>query len=291
MLQQGCRSSTERPLTPQISPRSDQVSTVMFELSEHEDTDCFAAEKIGEHLLWLQIAEDDFNAEKKTLFATMIWHGARALSNYLASDVSDFIKGKSIIEFGAAAGLPSLTCYKIGASTITSTDYPASAIIFNLRRNAVRNVFSSSSHYNGSSYSSSSSSNSAADHKSAKNDELLLNEKNFYVKEHIWGSDVTSLLEPTAGNLYDIVIAAECLWKSDTHEDFASSICAVLKRGGTAYLSFSHHIPGLEKNDLNFFDLLCKKHFSVVSIKEVCVPHMWSDKAATVYIYEVIKDF
>lgn len=267
------------------------MSSTVFEAPEHENEDCFVAEKIGEHLLWLQIAEDDFNAEKKTLFATMIWHGARALSNFLASDAPGFIKGKSVIEFGAAAGLPSLTCNKIGASTITATDYPASAIILNLRRNATRNVLSSSSHNDKSYCSSSSGSNSSVDHESANYDELLLEEKNFYVKEHIWGTDVASLLEPMDGSQYDIVIAAECLWKSDTHEDFASSICAVLRPGGTAYLSFSHHIPGLEKNDLNFFDILCKKHFSVVSTKEVAVPHMWSDKAATVYIYELLKDY
>ena len=61
---------------------------------------------IIEEMIWpfkfqLTIAEDDFNKDKKTLFATYIWNGARALCNYLLKDNNRIkIENKSIVEFG-----------------------------------------------------------------------------------------------------------------------------------------------------------------------------------------------
>lgn len=250
-----------------------------------EGDQIFTEEVIGPYSLWLSIADDDFNANKKTLFATMIWHGARALSNYLASEVPNLIKGKSVIEFGSGAGLPSLICSKIGASCVTSSDYPAPSVIQNLRTNALRNVA------NVCSVKEKADDNvtNFTNENSPSGDNCRLIERNFHVIEHTWGEDVTPLLQPLQGGLYDIVIASECLWKSDTHENFATSIDNVLKPGGTAHLSFSHHIPGLESNDLSFFDILKRRNFTVTRTTETIVPHMWSDRSAVVYIYDVMK--
>ena len=254
-----------------------------------DDEPVYTEERIGPYSLWLEIAEDDFNPEKKTLFATMIWHGARALSNYLVSDVSDSIVGQTVIEFGAGAGLPSLICHKIGASIITASDYPAPTVIANLLRNVQKNMMNGDLPSCESSGQSSSWRGAHADGCEKRTDPMVDTDSNFHVIEHTWGEDVTSLLQPLSGDLYDIVIASECLWKSDTHRDFVTSISNVLKPGGTVYLSFSHHIPGNESTDLLFFDIMKRLDFVVKNIKEVSVQHMWSDRSAVVYIYELQK--
>lgn len=60
--------------------------------------------------------------------------------------------------------------------------------------------------------------------------------------------------------------------------------------GGTVYLSFSHHIPGNESVDLNFFKIIKKFNIKIIDIKEVIAPHMWSDRKVIIYIYELLKD-
>ena len=273
----------------------------------------YIEEKIGPYTFWLKVAEDDFNAEKKTLFATMVWHGARALSNYLADDVPQSIIGKNVLEFGAGAGLPSLVCRRLGSAIITASDYPAPTVISNLFENMIYNeqnkqslqsdlssdtdkgvtINDNEENTNDCKTQNKESQNEESQNKESQNEESQnkesQNERDFHVIEHTWGQDVTQLLAPLHGCLYDVVIASECLWKADTHEDFIISINNVLKPGGTLFLSFSHHIPGLEKNDLAFFDIIVKKSFSVVSIKPISVKHMWSEKLATVYIYELLK--
>jgi EEF1A N-terminal glycine/lysine methyltransferase len=258
----------------------------MNDCNHDEGEQIFTEEVIGPHRLWLSIADDDFNTNKKTLFATMIWNGARALSRYLASEVPNLVKGKSVIEFGSGAGLPSLICHKIGAAIVTSTDYPAPSVIQNLRNNALKNIVNVSSMKE----IPDDTANISNENSAAENNHRLI-ERNFHVIEHTWGEDVTSLLQPLSDSLYDNVIASECLWKSDTHESFAMSIDNVLKPGGTAYLSFSHHIPGLENNDLSFFEILKRRNFTVTRTTEIIVPHMWSDRSAVVYIYDVMKSF
>jgi EEF1A N-terminal glycine/lysine methyltransferase len=256
----------------------------MDDCNRNDGEQPFTEEVIGSYRLWLSIADDDFNANKKTLFATMIWHGARALSKYLISEVPNAIKGKSVIEFGSGAGLPSLICHKIGAAIVTSSDYPAPSVIQNLRTNAFKNIVDvcpMKEIPDGTTYITNENS-------ASENDRRLI-ERNFHVIEHTWGEDVTSLLQPLNDSLYDTVIASECLWKSDTHENFAMSIDNVLKPGGTAHLSFSHHIPGLENNDLSFFDVLKRRNFTVTRTTEITVPHMWSDRSAVLYIYDVMK--
>lgn len=65
---------------------------------------------IGEHVFHITTAEDDFNKDKITLFATHLWTGGKVLATYLATSLADQVKGGSVLEFGAGAGLPSMLC-------------------------------------------------------------------------------------------------------------------------------------------------------------------------------------
>lgn len=48
----------------------------------------------------LRTAEDEFNKEKKTLFATHLWNASRVLSKYLVEHVGLDISLNSVIELG-----------------------------------------------------------------------------------------------------------------------------------------------------------------------------------------------
>ena len=56
---------------------------------------------------------------------------------------------------------------------------------------------------------------------------------------------------------------------------------------GVAYISFSHHVPGLESDDLQFFELAGARGLVTVATRYFQAPHMWSDKEVDIYIYEL----
>jgi EEF1A N-terminal glycine/lysine methyltransferase len=206
--------------------------------------------------LSVKVAEDEFNREKKTLFATYVWSGARVLASVLSSSV-DRIEGKSVIEFGAAAAVPSLTCARMGAKVVIATDYPSPSVLENIQANIYRNQLQQTVHCLG----------------------------------HVWGSDnVEELLERNGGRQYDVALAAECLWKHETHDNLLRSIVRATRTGGTVLITFSHHIPGLESADLKFFEKAQHTFgLSIISKREFAAPHMWSDKMVTIFLVELCK--
>lgn len=229
----------------------------MDSLLADESDENIVETSIEEFNLVLSIAENDFNENKRCLFATMIWSGATVMAQYIASSSERHrILKKSVIEFGAAAGLPSIVCSLLGASRVCASDYPSKAVIENLNKNVTRNCNSSSS---------------------------------ISVVPHLWGESVVDLLQRNDGNLYDLVVAAECLWHHTSHPLLITSISNVLKPGGSAIITFSHHVPGLENDDLNFFTLAEQQGLKLMEKKSFSAPHMWSDKQATIFLYELIK--
>ena len=211
-------------------------------------------------------AESEYNKDKKTLFATHLWTGAKILTEKLIKEYADSIRGCSVIEFGAAAGLPSLACiFPIGAKNVVATDYPSDEVIKNLKKNLDK-------HYKESSLSTSLSSS-------------------YHVVEHIWGQDVESLLACNHHEKFDLAILAECLWRHELHEDLVLSLYNTLKSGGRALITFSHHQPpGNEEKDLDFFTIALEKGFEVSTIDTRFGQAMWNqDKETKILFYELIK--
>jgi predicted nicotinamide N-methyase len=97
-------------------------------------------ERIDAFTFHLKLAESEYNEEKKTLFATHIWHGSRTLANYICneSDRQRFA-GAAVLEFGAGAGIPSLVCHHLNAKFVCASDYPVDSLIHVLRENVERN--------------------------------------------------------------------------------------------------------------------------------------------------------
>lgn len=215
--------------------------------------------KIKNMTFIVRIAEDDFNIEKKTLFATHIWNGAKILSTYLVDNVMDRIRGNTVLELGAGVGIPSMTCHLLSASFVCASDYPSNSVINNLTQNIKTNCI----------------------HSKANKTDIL-------VVPYAWGNPPNELLSINQGTTYDIVIASECLWHHSQHECLIQSVKSVIRVGGWLILSFSHHIPGLEASDLGFFELATAAGFEVMKVSTVPSTTMWSEKPTDIFIYELI---
>jgi predicted nicotinamide N-methyase len=127
---------------------------------------------------------------------------------------------------------------------------------------------------------------------------------NFSVLGYRWGEDPAALLgtleqftsqsrstqEMSATQTqFDVAIAAECLWQHDSHDILLQSMGLAVKTGGMAILTFSHHVPGLEGEDLKFFEKACASGWKLIGTSETPVKHMWSDKIVPMHIYLLQK--
>mmetsp|Transcript_13569 Transcript_13569/g.20365 ORF Transcript_13569/g.20365 Transcript_13569/m.20365 type:complete len:263 (+) Transcript_13569:46-834(+) len=207
----------------------------------------------------IKIAEAEWNTEKKTLFATYVWNGARLLCTYIETH-RELIKDKSVLELGAGVGLPSLMSWSIGASYVCASDYPSEYLIETLTENMTRNCMKDPSDPS----------------------------RSFSVVGYKWGADVSPLIDANRGCKYDVVVASECLWRHEQHEDLLLSLSSVLKAGGIAILTFSHHIPGIESGDLLFFTKATSFGFRVTHISSTKQPDMWTDgREVDMFIYVI----
>lgn len=65
----------------------------------------------------------------------LLWNAGRTVSEYLEENRKTLVEGKTILELGAGAGLPSLVCALNGGSMVVSTDYPDPDLVDNLKHN------------------------------------------------------------------------------------------------------------------------------------------------------------
>ena len=166
------------------------------------------------------------------LFAKDIWYGAVLMAEWLR-DHPELVAKKTVIELAAAAALPSIVAHKLEASYVVATDYPNDELIANINQQFTMNDITTLS-------STANATATAA------------------ALPHMWGDikNIRTLLELTPQSLgYDVVLLAEFLWW-DTHcqhDNILRSCDALLSQDGVIYASYSHHNPGREALDLEFF--------------------------------------
>lgn len=178
--------------------------------------------------------------------AHVLWNGAKVISDYFEDDPSR-VKGKTVLELGAASGLPSLVAGILGASKVVMTDYPDVDLVSNMQNNI---------------------------------DECDVTvEPRGHIAEvidavgFVWGGDPEPLLArlaPPAAAKFDVLILADLLFRHREHPDLVKTIRETLRvaRESVAYVFFTSYRPWKKDLDMGFFDVARAGGFEVEQVQE-----------------------
>ncbi|KAK3681916.1 Protein N-terminal and lysine N-methyltransferase efm7 [Vermiconidia calcicola] len=173
----------------------------------------------------------------------LLWNAGRTVADYLETNASSLIQGKTVLELGAGAGLPSLICAMNDARQVVVTDYPEADLIENLRHN-----ISTCSQ--------------------------LSSRSNICAEGYLWGAPtnvLSSHLPATQhGQAFDLLILADLLFNHSEHSKLISTVQQTLKRSpnAQALVFFTPYRPWLLQKDIAFFGLAREGGFMVEHIFE-----------------------
>jgi nicotinamide N-methyltransferase len=205
--------------------------------------------------------------DKSTLFAHRVWSGSKILSQFLLSNRHQYVADRRTIELGAGTALPSLVALACGSRCSVMTDYPDEDLLQSIRETVGLNWVVCRRPIN-----------------------------RVAVVGHAWGSSVEEIQQATTGLLhhdggdptifFDTVLLSECLWKHRSHRALAQSIDRLLHPDrGFAVVTYAHHVPGCEKEDVEFFDI-CGRDFGLETIHQgTCESEYTWDTTKTMLIH------
>jgi EEF1A N-terminal glycine/lysine methyltransferase len=183
------------------------------------------------------------------LEAHRLWTGSRVLARYF-EDHPDLVAGKTVLELGAGAGLPSLVAAICRARKAVVTDYPDPDLVANMWDNIracerVVNGFESG----------------------------RLPDGALVAEGYVWGADVKPLLEhmpPESKEGFDVLILADLLFRHSEHGKLVHTISTALRRDADAMalVFFTSYRPWLRHKDLRFFDTAREAGFVVEHVLE-----------------------
>ncbi|PSR76836.1 hypothetical protein BD289DRAFT_378443 [Coniella lustricola] len=195
-----------------------------------------------------------------------LWNGSRVISDWY----EDEIKGKTVLELGAGAGLPSIMAAVLGAKKVLVTDYPDVDIVETMWKNV--------------------DGCELVPHgiKPFNHDQNIITAKGF-----IWGADPRPLLAelqhlpPSSSSSspvkdgeaaeaeqeprFDVLILADLLFRHSEHGKLLDTIRDTLKKtsaSAKAFVFFTSYRPWLQHKDLAFFDLARQRGFVVEKVLE-----------------------
>jgi nicotinamide N-methyltransferase len=189
------------------------------------------------------------------LWGHHLWNAGRIISNYLESNKS-LVHGKTVLELGAGAGLPSFVSAILGAVKVVVTDYPDPDLIENLWYNI--------------------------EHCGLDGEEVVSNgdgAKRIVAEGYTWGADPSTLLSqlppslsagPEPAPKFDVLILADLLFNHSEHAKLVSTVEQTLSNSplSKALVFFTPYRPWLLEKDLAFFDLLREANFEVEKVLE-----------------------
>lgn len=178
-----------------------------------------------------------------------LWNGAKVISDHFEEDPSR-VAGKTVLELGAAAGLPSLVCGILDAKKVVVTDFPDPDILSVMQKNV------------------------------DECDETVEPEgkiaKTVDVVGFVWGADSEPLLarlSPTTQEpkpKFDVLILADLLFRHGEHGALVKTIKETLAKRpeSVAYVFFTSYRPWKQALDLKFFDVAREAGFTVEQVAE-----------------------
>ena len=186
--------------------------------------------------------------------AHVLWNGAKFISDYFEDDPSR-VRGRTVLELGAASGLPSLVAGILGASKIVMTDYPDLDLIINMQKNI------------------------------DECDETV--EPKGHIAEvidaegFVWGGDPAPLLarlqppgqtndDGALARKFDVLILADLLFRHREHPDLVKTIRETMRQAAdsVAYVFFTSYRPWKRELDLKFFHVAREAGFEVEQVAE-----------------------
>lgn len=194
-----------------------------------------------------------------------LWNGARVISNYFETN-PDVVRGKTVLELGAGAGLPSIVAAVLGAKKVVMTDYPDNDIVEVMWKNVDGCDLLPPPQ---------TSSNGNDDENADEHDEGKeggSQQRNLIAKGYIWGYSAAPLLAelPEGHAKFDILILADLLFRHTEHGHLLDTIRDTLGKTpeSKAFVFFTSYRPWLRHKDLAFFDLARERGFVVDKVLE-----------------------
>ncbi|KAK6526269.1 nicotinamide n-methyltransferase [Orbilia ellipsospora] len=178
---------------------------------------------------------------KNPLWGHLLWNASRVCANYIESHASELVRSKTVLEFGAGAGLPGLLCAGLGASIVVLSDYPDPDLLSNLEYNKTHSI---------------STSDESQDGQTETHEKLVLdNGARVECAGYIWGHNAQNLLTICPQG-FDLLILSDLIFNHSQHEALLKSVQSTLaKPDGVALVFFTPHRPWLYEADLNFFKI------------------------------------
>jgi EEF1A N-terminal glycine/lysine methyltransferase len=163
-------------------------------------------------------------------------------AEYLESRADERVRGKDILEIGAAAGVPSIVCAIKGARTVVMTDYPDPDLVENMRQNA------------------------------ASASSLIPSSTGLHVDGYKWGGSIDGILSrlPSAANGFDLLIMADVIYSHREHGNLISTMRRAVKKSpnAVALVAFTPYQPWLLSKTEKFFPLAEESGFCVTKVFE-----------------------
>lgn len=190
-----------------------------------------------------------------------LWNGSRVAAQYFEADPAGTVAGRSVLELGAGAGLPSLVAASLGASRVVMTDFPDADILETMERNIAECGLIPPKEGSGGAESGAQGRTKA---------DVIVS------KGFVWGFDPSPLLAelPSSRPGFDVLILADLLFRHSEHGKLLDTIRDTMSRGGPgrpqarAYVFFTSYRPWLAHKDMAFFDLARERGFVVEKILE-----------------------
>lgn len=183
-----------------------------------------------------------------------LWNGSRVAAQYFEADPAGTVRGRTVLELGAGAGLPSLVAAALGARRVVMTDFPDADILATMEKNIAECSIIPPPEGGGG--------------KGLAKADVIVS------KGFVWGFDPRPLLAelPTAGRAagFDVLVLADLLFRHSEHGKLLDTIRDTMARGvgARAYVFFTSYRPWLADKDLAFFDLARERGFVVDKVLE-----------------------
>lgn len=174
----------------------------------------------------------------------MLWNAGRISAEYIEQNAARLVENKTVLEIGAAAGVPSIIAAIKGARTVVMTDYSDPDLVDNMQRNAV----------------------AAAP--------MIPEGSQLHVAGYKWGADTNEIMsflpEDTTVKAFDTLIMADVVYSHREHPNLIKTMQQTLKKSkeAVALVIFTPYQPWLLPKTEKFFPLAEENGFVVTKVFE-----------------------